>query len=74
LCRAMQARGVVVYTVGFDLGSDTGKPNVVDSALDVMRQCATSERTHFFEANSGADLKEAFRAIGRDITRLRIAR
>lgn len=74
LCRAMQARGVVVYTVGFDLGSDTGKPNVVDSALDVMRQCATSEQTHFFEANSGADLKEAFRAIGRDITRLRIAR
>lgn len=74
LCRAMQAKGVVVYTVGFDLGSDTGQPGVVDSALDVMRECATSEETHFFKANSGTDLKEAFRAIGRDITRLRIAR
>ncbi|HAL06524.1 MAG TPA: pilus assembly protein [Brevundimonas sp.] len=74
LCRAMHARGVVVYTVGFDLGSDTGKPNVIDSALDVMEACATNKNTHFFQANSGADLKEAFRAIGRDITRLRIAR
>ncbi|HCW49263.1 TadE/TadG family type IV pilus assembly protein [Brevundimonas naejangsanensis] len=74
LCRAMHARGVVVYTVGFDLGSDTGRPNVIDSALDVMEACATNKNTHFFQANSGADLKEAFRAIGRDITRLRIAR
>ncbi|HEY4584951.1 MAG TPA: pilus assembly protein, partial [Brevundimonas sp.] len=65
---------VVVYTVGFDLGSDTGRPNVIDSALDVMEACATNKNTHFFQANSGADLKEAFRAIGRDITRLRIAR
>lgn len=74
LCRAMHAQGVVVYTVGFDLGSDTGRPNVIDSALDVMEACATNKNTHFFQANSGADLKEAFRAIGRDITRLRIAR
>lgn len=74
LCRAMHAQGVVVYTVGFDLGSDTGRPNVIDSALDVMEACATNKNTHFFQANSGSDLKEAFRAIGRDITRLRIAR
>jgi hypothetical protein len=74
LCQAMQAKGVVVYTVGFDLGSATGREGVVDTALDVMRECATNEQTHFFKADDGADLKEAFRAIGRDITRLRIAR
>ncbi len=74
LCQAMQAKGVVVYTVGFDLGSATGREGVVDTALDVMRECATNEQTHFFQADDGTDLKEAFRAIGRDITRLRIAR
>jgi len=40
----------------------------------VMETCATNKDTHFFKATSGTDLKDAFKAIGRDITRLRIAR
>ncbi|GAA0775365.1 pilus assembly protein TadG-related protein [Brevundimonas olei] len=74
LCEGMKAQNIVVYTVGFNLGNGTGKANVVDTALDVMRACATNEDTHFFKADSGTDLRDAFRAIGRDITRLRIAR
>jgi len=73
LCSAMKRENVVVYTVGFNLSSNRGKSGV-DTAIEVMEACATNKNTHFFEANSGADLKEAFRAIGRDITRLRIAR
>ncbi|QTC87248.1 pilus assembly protein TadG-related protein [Brevundimonas pondensis] len=73
LCQAMQDQGVVVYTVGFDLGTDVGGPGI-DTALEMLRECATTPDRHFFEANSGTDLKEAFKAIGRDITRLRIAR
>ena len=69
----MQDQGVVVYTVGFDLGTDVGGPGI-DTALEMLRECATTPDRHFFEANSGTDLKEAFKAIGRDITRLRIAR
>lgn len=73
LCNAMKAQGVVVYTVGFDLGTNTGGPGI-DSAVEVMKNCATDENTHFFNATTGTDLRDAFRAIGRDITRLRIAR
>ena len=73
LCEAMKAQGVVVYTVGFDLGTSTGGPGI-DTALEMLAACATSPDKHFFKAVSGTDLKEAFKSIGRDITRLRIAR
>lgn len=74
LCTAMKQQDVVVYTVGFNLNSsNTGGPGI-DTALEVLEACATNKSTHFFKANSGADLKEAFKAIGRDITRLRISK
>lgn len=73
MCNAMKAQGIVVYTVGFNLKAGRGGAGV-DTAVEVMEACATSEDKHFFQANSGTDLKDAFKAIGRDITRLRIAR
>ena len=73
LCNGMKAQNIVVYTVGFGLSSYRGGDGV-DTAIEVMEKCATDEKTHFFKAESGTDLKEAFKAIGRDITRLRIAR
>lgn len=73
LCTAMKAQGVVVYTVGFDLGTNVGGPGI-DTALEMLEACASSKDKHFFKATDGTDLKDAFKAIGRDITRLRIAR
>ncbi|MBB4798228.1 Flp pilus assembly protein TadG [Brevundimonas bullata] len=73
MCDAMKSESVMVYTVGFNLGTDRGKAGI-DTAIEVMEECATSKDKHFFKANSGTDLKDAFKAIGRDITRLRIAR
>ncbi|WP_427789757.1 ubiquitin-activating E1 FCCH domain-containing protein [Brevundimonas diminuta] len=71
LCRQMKAQNIVIYTVGFNLSTNRGGPGV-DTAIEVMEQCATS-KDHFFTPNKTTDLKEAFAAIGRDITRLRIA-
>ncbi|AYG94250.1 pilus assembly protein [Brevundimonas naejangsanensis] len=73
MCEGMKAQNIVVYTVGFGLGSNRGGSGV-DTAIEVMETCATNKDTHFFKADSGTDLREAFKAIGRDITRLRIAR
>jgi len=39
----------------------------------VIQNCASSS-AHVYLPASGADLSEAFKAIGRDITRLRISR
>lgn len=73
MCEGMKAQNIVVYTVGFGLSTSRGKAGV-DTAIEVMETCATNKDTHFFKATSGTDLKDAFKAIGRDITRLRIAR
>jgi hypothetical protein len=66
LCDAMKAKGIIVYTVGFQV-ADEG------NAADLMEDCASGPEYAYLPA-SGADLTEAFKAIGRDITRLRISK
>ncbi len=65
LCDAMKARNILIYTVGFQMTAG-GRG---EQALDY---CATSGEA--FLPSSGADLSDAFKAIGRDITRLRISK
>jgi Flp pilus assembly protein TadG len=66
LCRNMQAKGIIVYTVGFNVGSDTQVQNL-------MRNCASSPE-YVYMPNGGAELKVAFRAIAQDINSLRISK
>ena len=66
LCDAMKAQGVIVYTVGFQIAVGAASDNL-------LRDCA-STATGYFNASSGAALSEAFAAIGRDVTQLRISR
>lgn len=73
LCDAMKRKGIVIFTVGFNLSSNTGGRGV-DTAHEVMETCATSRDQHFFPANSTDELEEAFVEVGRSITQLRISR
>ncbi|MDP1911889.1 ubiquitin-activating E1 FCCH domain-containing protein [Brevundimonas sp.] len=66
MCTAMKAAGVIVYTVGFQVVND-------QRARDLINGCATSA-SHVYLADSGASLRTAFAAIGRDISQLRISR
>lgn len=66
MCRAMKAKGVTIYTVGFNVSSDT-------SVQNLMRNCATSPDYVYFP-NGGTALKIAFRAIAQDINSLRISK
>jgi Flp pilus assembly protein TadG len=66
LCDAMKLKGVIVYTVGFQIGNS-------GNARSLLQYCASTS-SGFYDAGSGAELSEAFNAIGRDITRLRISR
>lgn len=66
LCDGMKAQGILVYTVGFQVPSN-------GAAADIMRDCATSSNMAFLPT-SGADLTDAFKAIGADIYRLRISK
>lgn len=66
LCAGMKAKGIVVYTVGFQVPAN-------GAAAEVMRDCATTT-DHAYLPTSNTDLSQAFRDIGRDITRLRISK
>lgn len=66
LCDNMKAQGVIIYTVAFDVAND-------QNAQDIMTACATDSQ-HVYLPSTGAALKDAFHAIGQDISRLRISR
>lgn len=66
MCTAMKAQGVIVYTVGFGITAG-------GEAATMLQNCA-STTSNFFLPADGGDLSEAFAAIGRDITQLRISR
>ncbi len=61
ICSAAKAKGVTVFTVGFE---------VTSWSADVMRQCASTP-SHYFNAN-GSNLADKFAAIARKISELRL--
>ena len=60
------ANSTILYTVGFDLGSDT-------YALNFLKDCATDD-DHFFQADTGTDLTAAFTQIAQNLNSLRISK
>ncbi|MDR3526373.1 MAG: ubiquitin-activating E1 FCCH domain-containing protein [Rhizomicrobium sp.] len=64
LCSAMKAKGIIIYTVGFEVGSDA-------TALDTLNSCA-SDAAHAYFPASGGELKSAFQDIAQQITNLRL--
>jgi len=65
LCTAMKQRGIIIYTVGFELNDS--------EAEDVMRDCATSS-SHAYLTGSSNELIAAFAAIAASISQLRVIR
>ncbi|MGH6997845.1 MAG: ubiquitin-activating E1 FCCH domain-containing protein, partial [Phenylobacterium sp.] len=66
LCKNMKKKGVIIYTVGFNVSSD-------HDISEMMKNCATSPE-YAYKPNGGQQLKVAFRAIAQDINSLRIAK
>jgi Flp pilus assembly protein TadG len=65
-CANIKASGVIVYTVAFQIPGDQA------GALDLLRSCATDE-DKYFAPNTESELLNAFNAIGKDISMLRIS-
>ncbi|MBI4920667.1 MAG: pilus assembly protein TadG [Devosia nanyangense] len=68
LCDAIKVESnhTLLYTVGFDLGSNS-------AALTFLEDCATAP-SYFFQADTGADLEDAFQAIAETLSSLRISK
>ncbi len=70
ICNGMKAKGVTVYTVGFDLNSAGAYK---DRVINTLTSCA-SESAKFFRAENGDELETAFKQIAEDIVRLRLSK
>ena len=66
ICTEMKAKGIEVYTVGFDLGGDT-------TATTTLSQCAT-DASKFYNAEDAEALKRAFRDIALKISQLYLSK
>lgn len=66
LCSGMKADGVTIYTIGFQI-ADGGE------AHQTMAQCA-SDPSHFFNSETGEELRQAFREIALQVVTLRLSR
>lgn len=64
LCTAMKAKGIEVYTVGFQVSA---------AAKTLLQGCAT-DASHYYDATSGDALRQAFRDIALKISTLRISK
>ena len=65
ICDNMKTTGVTVYSVGFALGGNS-------LAINTLRECASSDE-HFYNTDTGDQLRQAFRDIALKISRLRLA-
>jgi Flp pilus assembly protein TadG len=66
LCSAMKAKGIVVYTIGFQLGGN-------QTAVDTLSKCAT-DPGKAYTADDGDQLKQAFRDIAIKLTSLYLSK
>lgn len=66
LCTSMKAKGITVYTVGFQLGWNT-------PATTTLNQCAT-DAGKAYTADNGDQLKQAFRDIALKISSLHLSK
>ncbi len=66
LCTNMKDEGIIVYTVGFEVGAGSG-------ADTFLNACATDD-DHYYLADNSTELKKAFKQIATSISMLRIAR
>ena len=76
LCDGMKAKGIEIYTIGFDL-YNKGIPEASrKQAIDLLKGCASPENTgkHFFDASTGPELKAAFEKIAQNLNRLALTK
>ena len=64
VCTAIKAKGIVIYTIGFQAaaGSD---------AETVLKGCAT-DAAHYYNTNTGTDIGNAFTSIGQQLGNIRL--
>ncbi|MFC3326267.1 pilus assembly protein TadG-related protein [Mesorhizobium cantuariense] len=77
ICDAMKRDGIEIFTIGFDLNDPTMTATERDQAKSVLQDCSTADTSslkHYYEAATGAELKQAFDDIVRNIEKVTVAK
>lgn len=67
ICNQMRQSGIDVYTVGFNMSSASS------TAVNTLKNCA-SDRSKYYDAENGEQLKQAFRDIALKLSELRLTK
>jgi asparagine synthetase A len=65
LCQAIKDAGIEIYAIGFRITAG-------GTADQLLANCATQDGSHYYHADTQAELLEAFSAIGTGIGQLRL--
>jgi hypothetical protein len=71
VCTAMKAKGIEIYTVGFDLDSLPSSERTI--AEDTLKSCGSSLE-HFYNTLDPAELQNAFRDIAVQLSSVSLRR
>lgn len=77
LCAGMRAKGIEIYTIGFDLYNSGINADSRGKAIDLLKDCASPDNggvKHFFDASTGPELKAAFKKIAENLNRLALTK
>lgn len=69
LCNSIKANGIEIYAILFQVPNDSGGTTI----KNLFKSCASSPG-NYFDAGTGYDLDQAFRAIGSQLSNLRLIR
>jgi uncharacterized protein YegL len=72
LCTAMKNKGIIVYTIGFQLDEVTAKQTLEDCASSHTIDTGASVK-NFYDVATATDLQTAFRDIALQISKLRLS-
>jgi len=70
ICTDMKNNGIEIYTIGFDMASNSAQDQV--TAITTLSNCAT-DSSHFYNSQTGDALKSAFNDIALKISTLYLA-
>lgn len=65
VCRAMKAKGIVIYTITFTSG-------ISDATRELYRTCASTPQK-YFDSPTQTELRASFRAIATELSQLRLS-
>lgn len=77
LCANMKKDGIEIFTIGFDLDNKDMEKSEKDAAKSVLKNCSSADLSsmkHYYEASTGKELDDAFKAIVNNIERLALTK